>query len=171
MTCKIDRYGAVLVAAIGFLPAAVSPSADALAVDVVSRGEVIELKTILPDVDDLWVSAADFTRINGFTIKPEGACYEDLCIPLRQEDDHELFVRRDGQAWFNASGFAEKVEQAFVVDRDAGVWSFGLVPSTRKSFLKSAVAPEFELTDRDGEQVRLSDFRGKKVLILTWASW
>jgi peroxiredoxin len=27
------------------------------------------------------------------------------------------------------------------------------------------------LMGRDGELVRLSDFRGKKVLLLTWASW
>ena len=32
-------------------------------------------------------------------------------------------------------------------------------------------APDFELKDRDGNVVRLSDFRGKKVLLVTWASW
>ena len=32
-------------------------------------------------------------------------------------------------------------------------------------------APDFALPNREGEVVRLSDFRGKKVLIITWASW
>ena len=27
------------------------------------------------------------------------------------------------------------------------------------------------LEDREGKTVRLQDFRGKKVLLLTWASW
>ena len=31
--------------------------------------------------------------------------------------------------------------------------------------------PDFALPDRNGKTVRLSDFRGKKVLIVTWASW
>ncbi len=34
-----------------------------------------------------------------------------------------------------------------------------------------AMAPEFSLTGVNGEQVRLSDFRGKVVLIDYWATW
>ncbi|MCZ6597977.1 MAG: redoxin domain-containing protein [Planctomycetota bacterium] len=33
------------------------------------------------------------------------------------------------------------------------------------------LAPDFALPDRHGNLVRLSDFRGKKVLLYTWASW
>jgi thiol-disulfide isomerase/thioredoxin len=32
-------------------------------------------------------------------------------------------------------------------------------------------APEFELTSLDGKQVKLSDFRGKAVLLNFWATW
>ena len=32
-------------------------------------------------------------------------------------------------------------------------------------------APVFELPDQKGEELRLSDFRGSKVLIVLWASW
>ena len=32
-------------------------------------------------------------------------------------------------------------------------------------------APDFELKDQHGKRVRLSQFRGKKVLLVTWASW
>ena len=34
-----------------------------------------------------------------------------------------------------------------------------------------SVAPEFELTSLDGKKVRLSDFRGKAVLLNFWATW
>ena len=82
-----------------------------------------------------------------------------------------MFVTRQGQAWFNVTELADKLQQAYVTDYNDGVWSFGTMPVTRQSFLRGGEAPDFELMGRDGEPVRLSDFRGKKVLLLTWASW
>ena len=161
----------LVLGALVLVPAVLVPATTVQAVDVVVGGEVLQIEKTLPDANDLWVTPEDFTRINGFILKPEGACLDQICIPLKQDADHELFVKRGGQAWLNATGFANKVQQAFVVDRDGEVWSFGMVPASRKAFLKSAIAPDFELTDRDGHAVKLSDYRGKKVLILTWASW
>lgn len=146
-------------------------AAVAQAATVISNGTVFTVEKTLADPTDLWVTPEDFTRINGFVLKPEGACLDELCIPLRQDQDSALFVRRDGQPWLNATAFADKVQQPYVVDRDTGVWSFGQVPASRTTFLKSAVAPDFALRDRHGDLVRLSDFKGKKVLLLTWASW
>ena len=36
---------------------------------------------------------------------------------------------------------------------------------------KPVMAPDFELTDMDGNTVKLSDFLGKKVMINFWATW
>ncbi|RMG22329.1 MAG: hypothetical protein D6724_10585 [Armatimonadetes bacterium] len=33
------------------------------------------------------------------------------------------------------------------------------------------VVPDVALTDMSGKTVHLSDFRGKKVVLFTWASW
>ena len=77
-------------------------------------------------------------------------------------------------AYFNLSAFARKVGQTVVVDRDARVWSFGDIPIVRGQFVESRIAPDFEVPvnkERSGRSVRLADFRGKKVLVLTWASW
>ena len=141
------------------------------AATVIAGGAVFETEKTLPDVRNLWVTPGDFEKISGFVLKPEGACLDDLCIPLRQNEDNELYVTRDGQGYVNATAFADKVQQAYVSDIGQGVWSFGLAPATRKAFLESAMAPDFALKDRNGKTVRLSDFRGKKVLIITWASW
>ena len=82
-----------------------------------------------------------------------------------------MFVTRAGQGWFNVSELARQLQQAYAVDHDNQVWSFGQIPVNRQAFLRSAVAPDFTLADRQGNPVSLSDFRGTKVLIVTWASW
>ena len=116
---------------------------------------------VRPDPKDLWVRASDLKTINGFELKPQGACREDVCIPIAKN-------LRQG-AFFNLTGFAQKVHQPVVTD--SGVWSFGDIPLLRSAFVESRIAPDFAVPDRKGRVVHLSDFRGKKVLIVTWASW
>jgi peroxiredoxin len=43
--------------------------------------------------------------------------------------------------------------------------------SDQRQVLSSLAAPDFTLPDIDGNSHSLSDFRGKKILLLTWASW
>ena len=102
---------------------------------------------------------------------PGVLCVGDVCIKLAQKGDAVVLRKKDGQDWINVSGLALLLKQSVAVDRETGTWSFGPIPETRTPFLKSAVAPNFELPDRKGKLIRLSDFRGKKVLLMTWASW
>ena len=138
---------------------------------VLYQGKTITVEQTLSSPTDLWVSPDDLTRVNGFTLKPEGACLDDLCIPIKQDEDSDLFVKRTGMSWLNVTRLAQIVNQAYAHDADNNVWSFGPIPQNQSSFLESAIAPDFELKDRDGKTVRLSDYRGKKVMIHTWASW
>ena len=162
-----SRVVIAVSAALALLPA----GAGAEPVTVLFDDRVVEVERTLPDADDLWVMPADLPRVNGFELKPEGACLDELCVPVRQDRDSELFVTRAGQGWFNVTGLARRLQQAYAVDHDHRVWSLGQIPVTRTRFLNAAVAPDFELPNREGELVRLSDFRGKKVLVVTWASW
>jgi peroxiredoxin len=146
-------------------------AAAAAATTVIYQGTATVIEKTLPDASDLWVSPEDMTRISGFVLKPEGLCREELCLPLRQDEDSASFARRDGQKWLNLTELARKAKQEYVRDAHADVWSFGEFPLTRAGFLRSALAPDFALEDRQGKTVRLSDFRGKKVLLVTWASW
>ena len=122
---------------------------------------VIPLDKSEADAKDLWVRSSDLPRINEFELKPQGACRADICIPVSKD------LSRG--PWFNLTGFARKTGEAFAAD--SGVWSFGEIPLLRGGFYNSRMAPDFAVPDRTGRVVHLSDFRGKKVLVITWASW
>jgi hypothetical protein len=112
--------------------------------------------------DALWVRTHDLSRINGFEVKPQGACRADICIPIPK-----TMVRGD---FFDLTAFARKIGQQVVADTGARVWSFGEMQALGGG-LTSRVAPDVVVPDRAGRPVHLSGFRGKKMLVVTWASW
>jgi len=114
----------------------------------------------------LWVAAPELARALGWEVKPEGLCRGSLCVPLPPGRRTE-FVRADGAV--NVAGLARHRGQAAVHDAERTVWVFG--PGGMIASGRSAVAPDFTLPDLDGRRHTLSAFRGKKVLLDSWASW
>lgn len=144
-------------------------AAAAPAATVLYDDRVVEVGRTLADPDDLWVTPADLTRVSGFVLRGNQVCLKDVCVEARPNTD--IRVARERQTWISMTALARQLNQAVAVDAERGVWSFGDVPAARASFLESAMAPDFTLPNRQGQPVRLSDFRGKKVLLVTWASW
>lgn len=138
---------------------------------VLYQDRTVSVDTVLSDPNDLWVAPADLTRINDFVLKPEGACLDDICVPVQQDTDSAIFLTRSNQRWFNVTELARRLNQAYVYDHDASVWSFGEIPVTRSGLVNNRVAPDFELIDRTGKPIKLSAYKDKKVILLTWASW
>ena len=117
--------------------------------------------------ESLLIRPEDLSRVNGFELKPEGACFKDMCVPMNDD----LLVEQDGRRWFDLTAFADLLGQPYVADKESRVWSFAEIPAKREGMLVNAMAPEFEVTDRQGKVVTLADFKGKKALIVTWSSW
>jgi hypothetical protein len=162
----------ILILMTGYLLAVTQCSAGApkeKTVTVLFDEATVELEECLVDGYTLWVAADQVSKANGFTPKPEGFCSAELCIPVPKSADWRM--QHNGKEYFNVTRFAEKVNQAVAVAESQATWSFGAVPSAESGHLASGIAPDFELPDREGNEVSLSDFRGKKVLLLTWASW
>jgi hypothetical protein len=113
--------------------------------------------------DTLWIRKADLPRVNGFELKPQGACRADLCIPIPKTMTRGTF--------FNLTAFAKKAAQPVVAEPSARVWSFGEMQALGGGLSNSRIAPDFEVLDRLGRPVHLAGFRGKKSLVITWASW
>ncbi len=117
--------------------------------------------------DGLLIRPQDLPRVNGFELKPEGACYQDRCVPLNDT----LMAEQNGAQWFNLTAFADLMGQPYVADLDARVWSFAELPAKRENMMLNAMAPDFKISDRQGNVIRMADLKGKKALIVTWSSW
>ena len=90
--------------------------------------------------EGLLIRPEDLSRVNGFELKPEGACFKDMCIPMNED----LLVEQDGRQWFDLTAFADLLGQPYVADRESRVWSFAEIPAKREGMLVNAMAPEFE---------------------------
>lgn len=104
-----------------------------------------------------------FAAATGWAIKPEGACKAELCVPLPDE------VRLDDGA-LDVAVLADRLGMPVLRDDDHGVFALGPATVVGRA-LDSAVAPELELPDADGNVFRLASLHGKKVLLVAWASW
>ncbi len=117
----------------------------------------------------LWLAEEKLRLATGFESKPEGLCREDICIPM--PEDRSWVQVREQRSYLDLSAIAEMLDQTLVCDEEHEVWSLAGVPLMHGRGIESNIAPDFELPDLAGRMRKLSDFRGKKVLLLTWASW
>jgi hypothetical protein len=122
------------------------------------------------EAGQLWITTADLKRATHFAVKPQGVCRDELCFPLPKSRRQDFLRPEAGRTWFNLSAFAALVHQPVARDAALSTWYFGL-RSDQRPFLNSLEAPDFTLPDLQGKPHSLSDFRGKKILLVTWASW
>ena len=120
---------------------------------------------------DLWITTGDLTRATRFVIKPQGVCRDELCFPLPKNRKSDFLAQKGRTSWFNLSEFARLIKQPVSTDHKNAVWYFGSRSGERDLHLTSLIAPDFTLPDLNGRMHSLADFRGKKVLLVTWASW
>jgi hypothetical protein len=66
---------------------------------------------------------------------------------------------------------AEAGGRPVALDRDERAAYLGVAAAERARALASLEAPDFALPDLEGRVHRLSEQRGRKVLILAWAPW
>ena len=116
---------------------------------------------------ELWLSPEDCERLSGWTMKPQGLCRDDICVPVPATRADE-FVREGS---INLAAFWRRMNRPYAHSADGAVWAFGDGAEDRTDRLKTLQAPDITLPDLAGRRHALSDYRGKKVLLATWASW
>ena len=92
-------------------------------------------------------------------------CSDAMCIPVA---DDAALVREGG---IDLEGFARTLDRALAVDVEEHAAFLGGSARERAQALASQHAPDFTLPDLDGRPHSLSEQRGKKILLVAWASW
>ena len=158
--------GLLLILVLTALPS----TAKELRATIVYDDAATELTSAREDAGQLWITTADLKRATRFEVKPQGVCRDELCFPLPKARQQEFLHKDANASWFNMTAFAALVHQPVAHDATLGTWYFGLRSDQRQQ-LSSLQAPGFTLPDLQGKLHRLSDFHGKKILLVTWASW
>ncbi|MCW2526957.1 MAG: hypothetical protein JWM76_1817, partial [Pseudonocardiales bacterium] len=110
------------------------------------------------------VDADTFARETGWAIKAQGACKGEHCVPLPPQ-------ARRGDGLIDIEAISQRLGMAHVVDEAHGISALGPESSITGHMLTTAEAPDLELPTFDGGTFRLSDYRGRRVLLVAWASW
>jgi len=101
----------------------------------------------------------------GWEIHDGLLCNDSMCIPL----DDESAVVREGA--IDLAGLARAMDRALAVDLDERAAFLGGSARERSQALASQHAPDFALPDLAGRTHTLHEHRGKKILLVAWASW
>lgn len=119
------------------------------------------------DGDELWIGAQDLAAATGWSMKPEGLCRGDVCLPVPRERAED-YIKGD---MLNATAFWRRLQHPIAHDAAGELWVLGTSATDRSNALASLEAPDFALPDLAGATRTLAEQRGKKVLLATWASW
>ena len=136
-------------------------------VTVLTDAQTIELPAGRVEGERLWLSEAELENATGWSSRREGLCRGGVCVPIPPGRERDFL--RDGQV--DAAAVWRHLGKPVAHSRDAGVWVLGEAATERTSALRSLEAPDFTLPDLSGRMHSLSDHRGKKVLLVSWASW
>jgi hypothetical protein len=101
----------------------------------------------------------------GWELHPEGLCREGLCVPVPAD------ARLEVDGGIELGALARVLDRPLAIDLDEHAAYLGVSAGERQRSLRSLVAPDFTLPDLSGRPHRLSDHRGKKVLLVAYASW
>ncbi|WP_052130332.1 peroxiredoxin family protein [Ureibacillus sinduriensis] len=91
-----------------------------------------------------------------------------MMVYERKGESEEWDGLQESYSEMSEQGVPVNAEESGALDSSRGYEQVGRKSETRTL---SVEAPDFELRNLDGERVRLSDFKGKKVLINFWATW
>jgi hypothetical protein len=111
------------------------------------------------------LSAEALRAALGWELHEGTLCNDAMCVPLPKDS------RLGAGGEFDLAEVAAAIDRPLALDADEGAAALGVSAVERAQALTSLIAPDFTLPDLAGRPHTLSAHRGKKVLLVAWASW
>jgi peroxiredoxin len=96
-----------------------------------------------------------------------------MTTPKFSRNNFKTGLTKKQRSWIYTCFFLSVIGLLFIINNlngepEQGPYPPNYVPAAQKS---SALAPDFTLPTVDGKQLKLSDYKGKVVIIDFWATW
>ena len=117
------------------------------------------------DGDRVRLPAAELAGCLGWELKPEGLCRQGTCLPVSPDSG---LVDDNG---VDLAQLCTLLGRPLTIDSAHNAASVGEAVAVQAQRMQALQAPDFTLPDLDGRPHSLRDYRGKKILLVTHASW
>ena len=131
---------------------------------LIDEGRVVPLD-VTAHGDTVRISSDALAAGLGWRLEAQGLCRGDVCVPVR---DRAALLSSDG---IDLAALARTFDRPLALDADERVAVLGASAAERGARLATLEAPDFALPDLNGRKHALRDQRGKKTLLIAWASW
>lgn len=111
------------------------------------------------------LSEAALREALGWELHEGTLCNDTMCVPLPAGSSLAAGKPLD------LAEVAAVLDRPLALDVAEGAAYLGASARERADTLKSLIAPDFTLPDLAGRAHSLAEHRGKKVLLVVWASW
>jgi len=112
------------------------------------------------------VAPGRLEALTGWALKPQGLCRDERCVPVRQR---AMLDGPDGTLDVAAVGAA--LRHPVATEPGAAAVAWGAPDDQPGGAGRGELAPDLELPTLDGGALALSSVRGRKRLLVAFASW
>lgn len=113
-------------------------------------------------VKSLRVPAAEFSTVTGWDAKPEGMCRGEVCVPAPGALDNGVV---------DVERAAARLGMPIVHDQASGTWSIGAATATGRTLATAVARFPSSLVDAMGNAFDFASLRGRRIIMVAWASW